>query len=483
MTADGEQIERTQVEPEINVIRDPGGMSLELVIRGPFSPRYDYDYFIRMLDEERVIFGVDGSALRRLAEEYRAQSNPARHYRALVAEGYPPEPGRDGSVEILIPDPPPVSIDDQGRADFRNIQKFQTVREGEILARVTPPVPGKSGTNIYGEEVIPSPPRAVELEAGDNVTIHVQPEYNEYRAARQGIFVKGESKIAVSPVLVVPASVGLSSGNVNYDGNVRIGQNVERGSLVSCYGDCEVGGTVETGDVRIGGTLTVRKGVNTRQEGMINVGGNLQAVYVENTKATVEGSILVQKSVINSQLVSYSDLIMQTRGATVTGGEVLLYGSMSTDVLGSKTEIPTRVIVGLHQKNAMYHDLHRKELEEIEKEYEKKVEEINKIKIYVQRMRGRIPIDRQAALRVKYKEYKDMAELRARLQQQIMDLRESRYNPEEVRVIIRDVAYPGVTIHYRDYVEKITAPLTKCILRFRPGYAKPEMQGYRAGDA
>lgn len=465
--------------PEINLIVDEKKMKAEMVIRGRFHPGYDYGHFIRMLDEDKIVFGVDTSALRQLEEEYAAgyRDQGRRTLRKVVAEGYPPEPPQDGKIEILIPDPPAVNIDEQGRADFRNIQKFVTVDEGTVLARFTPPIEGKSGTDVYGDEIKPRPARKPVLEAADNVKF--KPETNEYVATKHGIFVKGERKIAVSPVLVIPASVGLSSGNVNYDGNVKIGGNVERGSMVSCYADCDVGGMVETGDMRVGGTLRVQKGINTRQEGMLNVGGNLQTTYVENTTATVEGSLIVQKSIINSKLVCYADLIMTTRGATITGGEILIFGSVTTDVLGNKTEIPTRLIVGAHHKNTMYYDLTRKELDKVEKDFEKKVEEINKIKQYVQRMRGKIPVDKQAALRVKYREYKEMTELRERLQQQIVELRESRYNPDEVRVIIRDVAHPGVTIHYRDYVEKITAPLTKCVLRFRPGYGGPEMQGYR----
>ncbi len=472
-----ESAERSHVEPEISLIIDDARMRAEILIRGPFNPSFDYDYFIRLLDEHKIVFGVDAPALRRLAEDYRVGKSEGRSYRGLVSEGMPPQPGRDGQVEILIPDPPQVNIDEHGRADFRNIQKFQTVEKGQVLAKLIPPLPGKSGTDIFGQEVKPPEPLRPVLENGENVTF--VPAKNEYIAGVHGIFVKGEKKIAVSPVLIISASVGLASGNVNYDGNVRIGGNVERGSMVSCFGDCEIGGMIESGDVRIGGTLRVHKGINTRQEGNVNVGGNLLAVYVENTQATIEGSVIIQKSLINSKLICYGDIILQGKGSTITGGEHLAFGSVTMDILGSKTEIPTKLVVGTNFKYSQYHDLHRKELEEVEKAYEKKVEEINKIKIYVQRMRGRIPVDKQAAMRVRYREYKDMVELRQRLQQQITELRESRYNQGEVRVIIRDVAYPGAIIFYRDHIEKITAPLTRCVLRFRPGYEKPEMQGYR----
>ena len=460
---------------ELSISED--GVSAELILRGRYDPSISYENVIDLLNDYKIVFGVNSSAIKKLIQEYKDDIKGEVIHRTLAAQGKSFVPGIDGRIDFLIQEAPPVTIDESGRADFRNIDKYHTVQENEVLAKKTPAAPGEAGIDVYGQTIEPPIPHDPILEHGQNVGFNSAT--NEYYAKTRGIFVRGKDRIDVSPVLEIPRDVGLESGNVFYDGHVKIGGNVERGSIVSAVGDVTVGGTAESGNITAGGSLIVRKGINTKQEQTIKVGGDITAVYMENAAAVAEGSIFVERSIIQSKLIAYGNITLTGPGSKLTGGDVIAYGNVSAAVIGNQNEIPTRVTVGLHSNNAEYYKLSLKELENVERELEKKQEQIDKIKIFVQRSRGNIPAGKKAEFRVIFKQYKDAQELKARVQAQVKEFVTGRYNREEVRLIAREVLHPGVEIHYRGYVEKIRAPMTKVVLRFKPGQEKPEIEAYK----
>lgn len=463
--------------PVAEVQLDERAMKADLVIRGPFSPLINFDALIDVMNEARIVYGSDLSQVHGLLEDFKENRTEHSLCKRTVSKGRPPVKGVDGRVDFEKKEAPPVVIDEDGRADFRNVQRFQTVEAGELLARLIPPAPGEVGFNVMGEEIPPPPLREPELRAGDNVRF--DPATGEYRALKNGIFIRGDDVVSVSPVLEVSGNVGLSSGNIDYEGNVRVTGNLERGAALKCAGDCEVIGMIESHDVVTGGSLRVRKGINNRREGISKIEGNLSAVYVENSGLLVGGSVLVEKSIIGCDLVALGDIVLSGRQSTISGGELIAYGSVGADIVGSRAEAPTKITLGFHHTNQLLYQKYSIKLEEAERLNEKKLEKIHKIKIYIQRMRGKVPVDKQAAFRAEFKEYKQAILVRDKLQKLVKRYRQTRHNPDPVRLIVRDVLYPGVVIHYREYVEKITAPLSKCILVFRPGAGEPEMQAFK----
>ena len=456
-------------------------MQVVLHVRSNRPSAIVYDEVISFLDERGIVHGVDPVRIKQQIEDYNkiAREHPGEPLERdlVLAQGTPPEAGEDGRLEILVPEPPPVKFDESGRADFRNVSRFRSVDEGQTLAKLHPPKEGNPGRNVFGDEVKPNPPHVPNVEDGPNVSF--VPGSNEYVARVHGIFVQDGDRIDVNPVLIIGNHVGLETGNITYDGNVRIGGNVERSALVSATGDVEIGGAVESGDVRTGGNLNVKKGINTKREGRIHVGGDLQTVYLDNASIEVDGHIVVYKSIITSDVIGYGDVSVTGQGGAISGGELYAFGSVSADVIGNKSGIVTKIYLGDHHKNMRYYQTHLKELEDVEKDLEKLKEKVVRIKQYVQRMRGKIPVDKQAEFRVIYKQYKEQVELRERVNQQVTEFRESSRNHEPVRVVARQTLLPGVQIHYRDSVEKITAPQSRVILKFVPGMEKPQMSAYK----
>ena len=463
--------------PRMELKIEPDNMSAAVILRGRYDAAIGYDTIIDLMNDYKIVFGTDTSALNKALDKWREDQSPDSVQSAVVARGQPSQSGKDGKIEYFVKEAAKVAIDEDGRADFRNIERYQTVDKGQLLARRIPPEHGTPGIDIFGNEVPAPEPFNPKLVTGENVS--EVPGSNEYIARIHGVYVRGEGRIDVNPVLQVPGNVGLESGNVNYDGNVQIGGNIERGSVVSCLGDCVVGGIIESGQIRVGGSLTARKGINTRKDENVQVAGDLSAVYIENSRITVDGVLIAQNSIIQSNIIGYSDVSAAGSGARITGGEIITHGSVSSGIIGNQSETRTKIMLGFHYKNMQYYKLHMEELKDVEKKFLKIQDDIEKIKIYVQRARGKIPLDKKAAFRVKFNEYKEIQELKRRLQTQVKTFLAGRYNKNEVRLTAREVIYPGVEIHYRGSVEKITAPQTKVVFRFIPGEEKPVMEAYK----
>lgn len=458
---------------------DDDRMVATIRVRAGRTPGISEDALTDLLNDYGIIFGVDLSKIGRIMERYRTEEAGSL-VEEVVARGRPPTPGQDGRVEILVHEGESVTIDESGKADFRNVERFVTVEEGQIIARAFPAIDGKVGYNVHGEEVSPEPVHSPELHTGLNVDI--VPGTNDYRAGIHGIFSYKKNTIDVNPVLIVNGSVGLESGNVKYDGSVQVSGNIDRGSEVHVGGDLLAGGAVESGKIRIGGHLTVKKGINTRKEDHVVVGGDVLAVYIDNAKITSEGQIRVERSINSSKIVSHSRVQLIGSGSTVTGSDITAFEAVIADVFGSKNETPTRIYLGEHYRNRMFFDLHTRELEETKLELEKIQDRIQKIKVLVQRMRGNIPLDKKAEFRKDFTTYKQISEKVKTLEKKVEYYKTHRFNKEPARLVARDTIHPGVEIHYRNTVEKIKAPLTKCILTFRPGKEKYSMEAYKGHD-
>ncbi len=459
---------------ELRISED--GMLATLAVRMDRPIALNYEDVMAALNAHSIVYGVDHAFIRRCIQDHNA--NPGLEDREyIVARGTPPAPGQAGRVDVLVAPPPPVSIDDHGRADFRAVQRYVTVEKGQVLAKRIPATAGQPGIDVFGKEVAPPKPFDPPLDDGPNISYI--PGSGEYIARIRGVFVHNGDAIDVNPVLIVTGNVGLESGNLNYDGHVRIGGTIERGSEAVASGDMEVGGGVESGTVRVGGSLYVKKGINTRQEGVVRVSGSLESIFIDNSALYVEGDVRVFKSITASHITTLGAVSLSASQSTLTGGEVIAFGGVAADIIGSRTETPTRLVIGEHQKNMQYYKVHLKQLEDVEKEHEKIRDDVAKIKNYITRMRGKIPVDKQAAFRAVYKRYKEHVDLRERLQAQIAELRESRYNQAEVRVIARQMIFPGVEIVYRDRVEKINAPQSRVILKFAPGLERPVMEAFK----
>jgi len=232
----------------------------------------------RLLTEHNVTYGIIEETLNSLYER------PANG-RFLIAEGTSPEPSIDEKVELhfsLTEEGKPL-ISEDGTVDYRDLGLFSSVEAGSLLATKHPGVPGKPGYRVNGEEVHPSPPKPVELEAGHGATL--SDDGKSVTAATSGRPIcrrsGGRCIISVDPQLTIRGDVDLTTGNVKFPGPVKITGNVREAMKVEAAGDVSIGGEVAEAVIDAQGSVTARSIISSS----IRAGG--QRVYYEKLKGTV----------------------------------------------------------------------------------------------------------------------------------------------------------------------------------------------------
>lgn len=235
----------------------------------------DIEAVRRLLAENGVTYGIKEDAL---AAIYQNPSN-GRH---LVAEGQSPEPATDERVGVVcdMTEEAKPLVHENGTVDYRDLGRFQSVEPGTVLAVKHPGIPGKPGFRVNGEQVEPSPPKVVELEAGHGAA--VSPDGMSVTATVSGrpVFRQTGNRyiVSVDPQLVIKGDVNLETGNVDFRGSVQITGNVIEAMKVKAAGNVTVGGEVAEAVIEAQGNVSARSIISS----MVHAGG--QMVYYEKFK-------------------------------------------------------------------------------------------------------------------------------------------------------------------------------------------------------
>lgn len=176
-----------------------------------------------------------------------------------VAEGRAVEEGTDGSLEFRInPDVEVISYeDDAEKADYREKYRYPAVKRGDIIAVIHPPREGKSGQKVTGEAIIPKPVKEARVRCGEGV----MPPNNqrEIVALKDGRLIVSGSNIRVTNLLVHNGDVNIETGNLRFNGAIRIFGNVMEGMLVEARDSITIEGSCYGAVLKTGGQISVRK--------------------------------------------------------------------------------------------------------------------------------------------------------------------------------------------------------------------------------
>jgi len=434
-----------------------------------------------MLNAEGVKYGVDQAAIERMVLAYKENPNENINKNFVVAKGLPMVEGKDGYIEYYINEQPPVNIDETGKADFRNIEKFKTVEKGKVIARIFPCVPGKNGYNVFGDVVKCKPVQNKKINTGENVTFNERS--GEIISSVTGIYSKNRNTISVNLTLDIKGDVGLETGNLNYEGVIKVNGNIERGAEVSSQGDIFINGIIESGKIKCMGSLNVKGGINTKHDACLRVKDAIITTYIENSNIQCEGDITVISSIVGSNIISCGGIHIMKDGGKIAGGELTVLKHIFAPNLGNVNETPTIIHIGEHyffnQEYLKSLDT-LKNLEDQLPDFELKILEI---KNYIQRMQGRISEDKKLKFKTEFETYKKVKLDIETEKEKIERLKKVRYYEKDPFISVKDIIYPGIVIHYFGFTEKIISAYKHCTLRFSKSEGKMLVETYREPDS
>jgi len=290
-----------------------------------------------------VMHGVDMQALATLLE------SKVYEVAQVVATATPPEDGEDGklifhfSTDERTGSPKEIS-GTGGRVNYRSLDLYVPVDEGQLLVTRTYATQGKPGRSVTGREVYQKPGKEAMFPRGKNVDINDDKTEMHSQSAGMVEFVNG--CVNVSNVYSIKGDCDLRVGDIDFDGSVHITGNVCSGSTIRATGGVIIDGSVEAATIIAGGNVEVKGGMQGADKGLIEAGGAFTALYVERGRVHADGHVKVDMC-IHSIIEAGDTLTVEGRRGAIIGGRVSSCGDIVANYVGAISNTKTEVAVGV----------------------------------------------------------------------------------------------------------------------------------------
>jgi len=279
----------------------------------------------------------------------------------VIAEGRPPVPGTPGHFENLLDALTERQQEDDENAviDYRNMGNLTLVAPGQPLMRRIPTTPGQPGEDVLGAPIEPAP--IPDVPFASNLTgVATDPEDPDLLlAAIAGVPMVVPQGVSVNSLLEVEA-VDLTSGNIDFDGTLRVKGDIKMGMQVRVAGDVTVNGTIEAAHVHADGNITVNGGIvgmadmmgdrGQTRTAQISCGGTVKARFITNADVVAGKNVAVEREIRQADIKAGESVLVGPPGSqqgVITGGTVQALKSVQAGAIGSMSAVPTEVRVGL----------------------------------------------------------------------------------------------------------------------------------------
>jgi len=335
------QIEQTYGEEMIvEIAKDESEAFVKILAPEDDGPFLEQEYAKRMLFDAGVIHGIDEDALNTVisSKDYGEQY--------VVAKATPQKDGEDGKLifhfSIDERTGSPVEIG-RGRVDLRTLDLFVPVTEGQLLVSVTKAVEGTPGKTVKGNIITYRPGKEIVLPRGKNVSYN--DEKTEMYASCPGMVEYVNNSINVSNVYKINGDCDTGVGNIDFEGSVHITGNVRSGYTIKATDGINIGGSVESAKLIAGGNVEVKGGMHGSGRGMIEAGGCVSIMFVEQGAIIADGSVKLDVC-MNSKIETGGTLHALGRRGAIIGGQVAVAGDVFTNYIGAVSNTKTEVVVG-----------------------------------------------------------------------------------------------------------------------------------------
>lgn len=399
---------------------------------------YTIGYLQTLLEQNGIRYGIIESALKRIIDG-QIYNQPI-----LVAKGAPAVDGIDGYYEYkfhIHKDNKP-QVKEDGSVDYWSVNSIQSVSAGDVIAIYHPPVQGSDGTNVRGVTVLAKRGKDQAMLKGkgflrseDGLT---------YTSEIDGKIETQGDRIMILAIHEVGGDADISTGNIDFRGDVVIHGNVETGIVINATGSITIDGTVEACTLNAGKDIILRRGMLGGHKASVKTKGNIFAKFFENTTIEADGNIQADV-LMNCEVDCKGKITLSGRRASIIGGEVHAIEGIEVFSLGNDAETKTYIYAGadpdMHTRMAML----EKKITEVKDELAKVERGIEQFKVLEREKQVSYANDprRMSLLRIRIRDNATLAESEAEFRK-LEDLL-GRSVGASVKVL--DKVHPGVRIN------------------------------------
>ncbi|WP_052045162.1 DUF342 domain-containing protein [Caloranaerobacter azorensis] len=414
----------------------------------------EFDEFINKV-KEKIKYGLDYEKLKEIFE------NKLYNKKICIAQGKKPVAGKGGYIKwyFNIENICKPQILKDGSVDYRNLNIINNVKKGELLAERIPATNGEDGITVTGENIPSIKGKEVSLKVGKNVILS-ENGYAAY-ALKDGQVVCRNGKIVVYEVFEIAGNVDNSTGNISFNGTVRIKGNVITGFCVKAMNDIEINGVVEGAVIESNGNIIVKRGIQGYHKGKLISRGNIYTKFIENSDIYADLDIHAE-AIMHSKVISGNNIEVNGKKGLIVGGICKAKNEIKAKTIGSPMGTVTVLEVGIDiQLKSKYAEIKNK-INEVKLNLEK----LDKtIKLFTRLAKSNNLSDEKRKLLIK------IIDSRKVLINQLNDLKEQLSSIEEKikmqtngKVKVEREIFPGVKIVIGNSIMFVREKLGPCTL-------------------
>lgn len=408
---------------------------------------------INFLKQQNIKYGI-------CEEEIEDFCKSKDYYQeTVVARGKPPVNGDDGEIEYKFSKRVNLqpTVRDDGTVDYKELGFVQSVSKGEVLCELKPATAGEPGIDVYGDPIPHSEGKNPEFPPGENTT--VSEDGTKLLAAKDGCIVFNSRTVSVKEIFILDGDVDTSSGNIIFNGTVKINGDVREGFTVKAGQDVIVKGVVEGAVIEAGQDIVISEGVNAMGIGRLYAKGNIVSAFIENANVECDGDV-TSNAIMNSTVKAKGSITLKGVRGAIIGGTCTAGKMIYANNIGTERYTPTHVEIQSPALNELL--LTGDAIHQYNNSLTKSAQlekEISKAEVYIEKFE-RMPElnDKETilhrALTAKLKELKK--ELEA-VQQKIEESQKELVSLHDFKIIAVKKMFPGTKITIGCYYKNIEA--------------------------
>lgn len=366
----------------------------------------------------------------------------------LIAQGKPPVKGEDAKVTYLeVPERKPV-IEEDGKANFYEMNFIFEISEGSWLGEKELPKPGIEGITVYGEVIPAQPGRDIPLKY-DKKSAYENVENGKIilRSRISGVLETNKGLIGVNHHLPINSDVGVETGNITFEGSVSVRGTVTPGYSVTARGDLSIESAEGVSGAKlirsIEGDVYIRGGVFGLGETRIEAGGNIYIKHVNEAILIAGKEIHIGFYSMGAQLKAHSIFVDERKGKII-GGTAIAKNQIVTAISGNRLERRTELIINSINKQEGYALIQEKasHLKSLQQDILNLETQVDKI---VSQM-GRLTEQQVSAFEQMKQNLAEQKEAAYKVDNEIKEMMADLRDVGKEEIVVTREAYPGTYI-------------------------------------
>lgn len=455
---ESDKIEEENPEPidaTVKVKIETGGLSATVIAYPPQNGGKDISVEMvkNALSEEGVVYGILEKDIENLV------SMKIYDREIIVAKCKPAVNGENGTITFLYEanEENKPQEDAKGYVNYKDLGIVRNITKGTVIANITLPTEGEPGISVKNEPINQVKGTPAKMSFADNIA--VSDDGLTLVATCDGNLAYKSGRFCVEKVFKLDGDVDVSTGNIDFIGEVVIRGDVKEGFSVKAKKDITIQGGAFRANIESGGNVVIKQGAVGSK---IKATGKVEADFCE--KSSVEC-----KEELNAKTLLFSDVYCNgvidiTKGnGSIIGGKVVSTRSINANNIGSRTYTPTVIVVG---DNAIMTQEKNELLSNIEK-MEAEIDNCSKIAEFLQqkaKIYGGLTADKikiyKSAKNTIILKTKDIKEMK----QRIAEIDKYLETKQNLSVTCRKELNPGVKIVINDTVYQVNTVYQHCIV-------------------